>query len=146
MSVDVCGPPPPGYSIRSDDCDDGAAEINPAATEQCDELDNNCNRQIDEGLAAYSFFRDGDGDGRGDPDVSLLDCAAPDGYVEVGDDCDDADPDNYSQDTLFDAKHPMPAHGGRVNVLFGDLHAKSYRRFTPAEMTHFYDVPGMPFQ
>lgn len=31
------------------DCDDSNAEINPAATEVCDSLDNNCDEQVDEG-------------------------------------------------------------------------------------------------
>ena len=31
------------------DCDDSNAEINPAATEVCDSLDNNCDGQVDEG-------------------------------------------------------------------------------------------------
>ncbi len=67
-------------------------------------------------------------------------------YILSGDtnyefDQDDADPDNYSQDTLFD--EPSPVHGRRLNVLFGDLHAKSYARFVPAEMTYSLDTPGI---
>ncbi len=67
-------------------------------------------------------------------------------YILSGDanyqfDHDDADPDNYSQDTLFD--EPSPVHGRRLNVLFGDLHVRSYARFVPAEMTYSLDTPGI---
>lgn len=33
-----------------DDCDDGNPEIHPGATELCDGLDNDCNRNVDDGL------------------------------------------------------------------------------------------------
>jgi prepilin-type N-terminal cleavage/methylation domain-containing protein/prepilin-type processing-associated H-X9-DG protein len=56
---------------------------------------------------------------------------------------DDADQDNYSQDTLFE--YDSPVHGRRVNVLFGDCHVRSYRTFKPAEMTYSYDSPGVWF-
>lgn len=37
------------------------------------------------------WYRDFDGDGHGDPDVSVFACMRPDGHVAVGDDCDDMD-------------------------------------------------------
>jgi hypothetical protein len=40
-----------------------------------------------------TWYRDADGDGRGDPDVTMVACTAPAGYVGPGDDCDDTDPD-----------------------------------------------------
>jgi prepilin-type N-terminal cleavage/methylation domain-containing protein/prepilin-type processing-associated H-X9-DG protein len=55
----------------------------------------------------------------------------------------DADASNYLQDTLFG--RPSPVHNGRVNILFGDFHILSYRRFTPSEMTFSYSVPGLDF-
>ena len=36
-----------GYVANSDDCDDSVAEINPDATESCDNLDNDCDGIID---------------------------------------------------------------------------------------------------
>ena len=56
---------------------------------------------------------------------------------------DDADPDNYSQETLFAL--PSPAHNRRVNVLFGDLHAKTASRFASNEMTFSYRSSGIGF-
>jgi hypothetical protein len=35
--------------IKAQDCDDSDSEIYPGATEECDEVDNNCDGQIDEG-------------------------------------------------------------------------------------------------
>jgi prepilin-type N-terminal cleavage/methylation domain-containing protein/prepilin-type processing-associated H-X9-DG protein len=58
----------------------------------------------------------------------------------------DADPANNEVDTLFDVKYwPAPIHNERLNVLFADLHIKSYRRFNPAEMTHAYYLPGVEY-
>jgi prepilin-type processing-associated H-X9-DG protein len=55
----------------------------------------------------------------------------------------DADPDNYSQDTLF--ARPITVHNRRVNVLFADAHVKPYVRFLSGEMTYAYDQSGVPF-
>lgn len=38
-----------------------------------------------------TWYHDGDADGHGDPDAVVLRCTQPEGYVEAGDDCDDAD-------------------------------------------------------
>ncbi len=40
--------PPAGYVSNGDDCDDANADINPAAAETCDGLDNNCDGLIDD--------------------------------------------------------------------------------------------------
>ena len=55
----------------ADDCDDGDPDVNPAATEACDGVDNDCDGDQDEG-----FAYDGDGDF-----FTNADCG--------GDDCDD---------------------------------------------------------
>lgn len=79
-----------GPLCLGDDCDDGDAEINPAATEVCDEADNDCDGFIDEGVTD-TFYFDDDGDTYGDPDDSQEACSVPSGYVENDDDCDDGD-------------------------------------------------------
>ena len=47
------------------DCDDTQNAINPGATEVCNGVDDNCNGQIDEGLATQNYYTDADGDGYG---------------------------------------------------------------------------------
>jgi prepilin-type N-terminal cleavage/methylation domain-containing protein/prepilin-type processing-associated H-X9-DG protein len=80
--------------------------------------------------------------------VNLKRIQLPTQYVLSGD-CNyrflpnDADPDNYSQDTLF--AEPSPGHEQRVNILFGDLHVKPYKKFQTNEMTLAYDMPGVPY-
>lgn len=45
---------PPGYVDNALDCDDGSSSVNPAATELCDGVDNNCDAQIDDSCVASS--------------------------------------------------------------------------------------------
>jgi len=75
------------------DCDDASASIHPAATEVCDDVDNDCDEQVDEGDAsdAQTFFADSDMDGFGDLDQTISGCSRPDGYATLPTDCDDSD-------------------------------------------------------
>ncbi len=79
------------YAECEGDCDDANDAINPDATELCDDIDNNCDGSIDEGLPTNTYYRDADGDTYGDPGVTIEDCAdtAPTGYVADNTDCDD---------------------------------------------------------
>jgi hypothetical protein len=77
--------------VDSEDCNDNDATINPDAEEVCDEVDNNCDGQIDEGVET-TFYTDSDSDGYGDDEGVTLDaCEAPEGMVDIGGDCDDSD-------------------------------------------------------
>ncbi|MFM2246851.1 MAG: hypothetical protein RL071_2925 [Pseudomonadota bacterium] len=71
------------------DCDDEDPAINPDASETCDDVDNNCDGEVDEGLR-NPWYADGDGDTWGDPDSELLTCARPEGFVDNNLDCDDS--------------------------------------------------------
>ncbi len=84
---------PVGYVDNADDCDDSNNAINPVALEICDELDNNCNGEIDEGVTNI-YFEDVDGDNFGGAN-SIEACVAPVGFVETSDDCDDANANVY---------------------------------------------------
>lgn len=70
------------------DCDDSNAAANPSAAEVCDGADNNCNGQIDEDKTLV-YYQDADLDGYGVPDKSVTACAAPPGYTDNADDCND---------------------------------------------------------
>ncbi|MBT8232585.1 MAG: PKD domain-containing protein [Saprospiraceae bacterium] len=82
---------PTGYVLDNTDCDDNDALINPAATEICDGVDNNCDGNIDEGVT-ITYYRDLDADGFGNPGVTTQACTPPSGFVLDNTDCDDNDP------------------------------------------------------
>ena len=79
-----------GYPIRFD-CDDFDAAIHPDAPERCDGLDLDCDGDATwNAIDAPRWFRDEDGDGRGDPHRFVAACATPAGYVRDASDPDDA--------------------------------------------------------
>ncbi|MCB9743116.1 MAG: hypothetical protein H6741_32850 [Alphaproteobacteria bacterium] len=78
-----------GYAA-CEECDDGDAAVNPSALEVCNEIDDNCDGSVDEGVTE-TFYADYDADGYGDPDYSQEACEAPTGYVADSTDCDDQD-------------------------------------------------------
>lgn len=81
-----------GWVTQGTDCDDLDPTVHPDAAELCDGLDQDCDEEIDEDLPLYDWWLDLDGDGFGDPAGQVEACAAPAGFVDNGDDCDDDDP------------------------------------------------------
>jgi hypothetical protein len=83
---------PSGYVADATDCNDGSASIYPGAPEYCNGSDDDCDGVTDESdaLDASTWYYDGDGDGFGLDASAYVACEAPDGYVAVGGDCDDA--------------------------------------------------------
>ena len=73
------------------DCDDARAGTNPAVPEVCDELDNDCNGVVDEGLL-QSVFVDADRDLHGDAERPLMACPGIPGTSASSLDCDDTNP------------------------------------------------------
>ena len=122
--------PPDGYVVDSSDCDDGDAAVNPLEVESCNDVDDNCSGEVDEGLELVTFYIDADDDGYGSPDVTTEACAVPDGYSGLDTDCDDDEPtshpgayeycddlDNDCNDEVDDDCGPSPildAHEGAV--------------------------------
>ena len=94
ISLDTCAEnAPAGWVVNAEDCDDTREDVNPEGTEVCDDADNNCDGQVNEGLERFIYYADTDADGYGDEEAVLDTCAAeaPIGFVTVGEDCDDTD-------------------------------------------------------
>ena len=83
-----------GYAL-ADDCDDSDASVNPGlATDNCDEIDNDCDGETDEDPDVV-WYPDGDGDGYGAAGEGVTACLAPAGHGAGDSDCDDADPGTW---------------------------------------------------
>ncbi len=81
---------PTGYSADSTDCNDTEAAVNPAATELCNGIDDNCDGVTDDDAAdRATWYVDADSDTYGDASVSVLSCSQPAGYVADSSDCND---------------------------------------------------------
>ena len=81
-----------GQPVCDGDCDDDDPLNFDGNDEACDGQDNDCDDEVDEDLDLVEYLADEDGDGYGDDAIMLEDCQQPEGYVEAGGDCDDADP------------------------------------------------------
>jgi hypothetical protein len=90
-----CSSPGSNYVTVTGDCDDNDPLIYPGATEVCDNIDNNCDGSIDEGLTQTSYYLDADTDGFGSGSA-VLSCSSPGAnYVSVNGDCNDANTSIY---------------------------------------------------
>jgi hypothetical protein len=86
--LDSCDPGE-GWVADSTDCDDSNSSVHPDAEEVCNDIDDDCDGDIDEELEG-AWYADADGDGFGDPASEILDCEPGAGWVENAEDCDDA--------------------------------------------------------
>lgn len=90
--VDVDGDGYNGVKVLPDDeldCNDEDENINPAAAEVCDGVDQDCDELIDDGVLVIGY-QDLDKDGYGSS-VSSATCTLPTGYVTKSGDCNDND-------------------------------------------------------
>lgn len=80
-----------------EDCDDDDPDVRPGADESCNEIDDDCDGDIDEDDAvdAREWYPDADGDGYGVEGTTARACAPPDGFGAGTDDCDDGDPTSF---------------------------------------------------
>ena len=104
MAKCLCAPVGTYTADEHGDCEPALAAVSPGAAEQCNEVDDNCDGQMDEGLDLVAVFQDYDGDGHGgqqqaakysclvDTDNDGEGDEAPEGYSLVDDDCNDFDP------------------------------------------------------
>lgn len=79
-----------GYTT-DDDCDDGQADVHPDAAETCDERDEDCDGDVDEGTR-IACYPDADGDGYGAGEAATEACSCGAGTSPSATDCDDTDP------------------------------------------------------
>ena len=86
---DACSSPD-GYVAFGSDCDDTEAEAWPGNTEVCDAIDNDCNGEVDEGLAQI-WYVDADNDGFGLESEIVEACEMPEGTSDLAGDCDDSE-------------------------------------------------------
>ncbi|MCP4805196.1 MAG: C-type lectin domain-containing protein [Proteobacteria bacterium] len=93
-SSEACSAPS-GTVSDDTDCDDTDADVNPAETEVCNSLDDDCDGDVDDDDSSLdtttwlTFYDDLDGDGYGDPDTEDQACSVPSGTVSDATDCDD---------------------------------------------------------
>jgi hypothetical protein len=85
---------PVGYATDKDDCNDGDAAIYQDATEVCGNKDNDCDKDVDEGVA-LEFYIDQDKDGFGSDSVKLMACKPGPDFVANKTDCNDGDKSAY---------------------------------------------------
>ncbi len=79
----------PGLVLNSSDCDDTSPFIYPGQIEICDNVDQDCDNVVDDGLFTSVYYFDGDTDGYGD-DATAVEQCGPFGLVGAGGDCDDS--------------------------------------------------------
>jgi hypothetical protein len=80
----LCAPEGDHSTLANGDCLDSDATVNPAATEICNTLDDDCDGQVNEGC-------NDDGDEYCDADMTTV--GTPNVCPKGGGDCDDTDPD-----------------------------------------------------
>ena len=98
--------PPSGYVDRAGDCRDGDDKINSGANERCNNKDDDCDGQKDEGLPTDTYYRDRDGDQFGDPNTTRESChKLGNRWVSNNKDCRDQNPQvNPSASEICDGK------------------------------------------
>ena len=72
------------------DCNDVQAGTHPSSVETCNEVDDDCDQHVDEGVGA-SLFADEDHDGYG-AGAAVAGCFAVPGFSYLNNDCDDTNP------------------------------------------------------
>ena len=94
VSKCLCSPSGDFKASIGDDCNDTNGQIHPAAAEQCNGLDDNCNGQIDEegSSGCTTYFKDSDGDGYGVTSSKKCLCQPADPFDStLPGDCNDGD-------------------------------------------------------
>lgn len=91
IAAECCNIGSDGRLACGGDCDDALSGVNPGTPETCNEVDDDCNGLVDDGLN-QPFFEDADGDGFGVEESVVRGCRRPEGYAFFPGDCDDENP------------------------------------------------------
>jgi hypothetical protein len=123
---------PVGFVSNSTDCNDASASVNPAATETCNNVDDDCDGTTDEGVQT-TFYADADNDTYGDLATTTAACSVPVGFVSNSTDCNDASASVYPGatetcnsvdddcDTSIDEGVQTTFYADADNDTYGDL-------------------------
>jgi hypothetical protein len=91
-TTEACEDPGAGWVSNDRDCNDDDGDTWPGASDAtCDEIDQDCDDQVDEdAVDAVTLYADNDGDGYGDPDDTVQSCETElHGFSNNADDCND---------------------------------------------------------
>jgi hypothetical protein len=91
----ACTDPGEGWADNAGDCDDTRMDIHPGADEVCNEIDDDCDLDVDEDPVSGGdiYYVDNDQDGHGDENATgVRFCVQPATHAEDPDDCDDTHP------------------------------------------------------
>ena len=144
---------PENYALDSGDCNDASNQDHPGANERCDGLDNNCDDQVDEGLALLALYPDQDGDGFGAQNGQMTQaCLGTPNLAEGQTDCDDADPSRYpgapewcdgvDQNCDQTIDNNLSIRSSAAATLSTLLGSASQLRADPSEVRWLDQVPG----
>lgn len=90
-TIESCSPGRDYSATQGGDCDDSDGAINPGVRmDDCDQTDNDCDGVVDED-GTDTRYHDGDDDGYGDPNDTVIGCLFPSDYISNNGDCDDTD-------------------------------------------------------
>ena len=82
-----------GFGVLQGDCDDHDDTVHPAAPEQCNGVDDDCDGEVDDDAAGGEwYYVDSDADGFGMSAYSIQHCGELEGWSLERGDCDDGDP------------------------------------------------------
>jgi hypothetical protein len=84
----------PANCPDTSDCNDNASNRSYLLAETCDNVDNDCDGVVDDGVRT-TYYRDADGDGYGNSALSTQACSQPVGYVLNSTDCNDSNATNH---------------------------------------------------
>ncbi len=88
--VRTCQTAVSGRVTNPSDCNDTDPNIKPGAVELCNKADDNCDGQLDNGIAFVNYYPDADGDGVGDANAQAESSCSPlPGKVLSNSDCND---------------------------------------------------------